>query len=69
MVISDVTTMTIARRVKLYVIIAWITIHFGRNPRNEGGSPTDGSDMNIMNFINMLFLFVIQVWLVTLQIA
>jgi len=35
----------------LFVIIAWITIHSGRNPRNGGSPPRDNSDVNIINFI------------------
>lgn len=47
----------------LFVIIAWIMIHFGRNPRNGGSPPKDSSDVNIMNFIKVASLFVIIVWL------
>lgn len=47
----------------LFVIIAWITIHFGRNPRNGGSPPRDNNDVNIINFINVVSLFVIIVWL------
>jgi len=60
MMISDITTI-VTSGVKLFVISAWITINFGRNASNGGGSPRDSSDMNIMNFINVLSLFVIQV--------
>jgi len=49
----------------LFVIMAWITIHFGRNPRNGGSPPKDNSDVNIMNFISVVSLFVIMVWLIT----
>jgi hypothetical protein len=38
-------------------------IHFGRNPRNGGSPPKDRSDVNIMNFINVVSLFVSIVWL------
>lgn len=38
-------------------------IHFGRNPRNGGSPPRDSSDVNIMNFISVVSLFVIIVWL------
>jgi hypothetical protein len=48
-VINDVTTTTVASGAMLFVIIAWITIHFGRNPRNGGSPPRDNSDVN--NFI------------------
>ena len=48
--ISDVTTTVVASGVILFVIMAWITIHFGRNPRNEGSPPKDNSDINIMNY-------------------
>jgi hypothetical protein len=47
----------------LFVIIAWITIHFGRNPRNGGSPPRDSSEVNIVNFISAASLFVIMVWL------
>jgi hypothetical protein len=48
----------------LFVIMAWITIHFGRKPRNGGSPPRDSSDVNIMNFISVASLFVIRVWLI-----
>lgn len=35
-----------------------MTIHFGRNPRNGGKPPNDSSDVNIMNFISVVSLFV-----------
>ena len=44
--------------------MAWITIHFGRKPRNGGSPPRDSSDMSIMNFISVVSLFVITVWLI-----
>jgi len=47
----------------LFMIIAWIMTHFGRNPRNGGNPPRDSSDVNIMNFIRVASLFVIMVWL------
>jgi hypothetical protein len=53
----------VARGAMLFVIIAWITIHFGRNPRNGGRPPKDSNDVNIMNFISAVSLFVIMVWL------
>ena len=34
--ISDITTTIVAIGAKLFIIIAWITVHFGRNPRNGG---------------------------------
>jgi hypothetical protein len=48
----------------LFVIIAWMTIHFGRNPRNGGSPPRDSSEVNIINFISVVSLFVIMVWLI-----
>jgi len=63
-VISDVTTTTVANGAMLFVIMAWITIHFGRNPRNGGSPPKDNSDVNSMNFISVVSLFVIMVWLI-----
>lgn len=62
--ISDITTTTVASGVKLFVIMAWITIHFGRNPRNGGRPPNDNNDVNIINFISVASLFVIIVWLI-----
>ena len=38
-----VTTTTVASGAMLFVIMAWITIHFGRNPRNGGSPPKDNS--------------------------
>jgi hypothetical protein len=63
-VISDVTTTIVARGAKLFIITAWITIHFGRNPRNGGRPPSDSKDVNIINFISAASLFVIIVWLI-----
>ena len=48
----------------LFVIIAWITINFGRNPRNGGSPPRDNSEVNIINFISVVSLFVIMVLLI-----
>ena len=48
----------------LFVIMAWIKINFGRNPRNGGSPPKDNSDVNTMNFISVVSLFVIMVWLI-----
>ena len=48
----------------MFVIIAWITIHFGRKPRNGGRPSKDRSDVNIMNFISVASLLVIIVWLI-----
>jgi hypothetical protein len=62
-VISDVTTTVVASGAMLFVIMPWITIHFGRNPRNGGSPPKDISDVSIMNFITVISLFVIMVWL------
>ena len=44
--------------------MAWITIHFGRNPRKGGRPPKDSSDVYIMNLIVVISLFVIMVWLI-----
>jgi len=49
-VINDVITTTVAGGTMLFVIMAWITIHFGRNPKNGGSPPKDNSYVNIMNF-------------------
>jgi hypothetical protein len=47
----------------LFIIIAWITNHFSRNPRNGGNPPKDNKDVNIINFISVVSLLVIMVWL------
>jgi hypothetical protein len=57
-VISDVTTMIVASGARLFVVMAWMTINFGRNPRNGGNPLRDNSDVNIMNCINVASLFV-----------
>ena len=45
--------------------MAWITINFGRKPRNGGSPPRDSTNVNIMNFISVTYLFVIIiVWLI-----
>lgn len=62
--ISDVITMIVAMGVILFVIISWITIHLGRNPRKGGNPPRDNNDVNIMNFVSMASLFVKRVWLI-----
>jgi hypothetical protein len=63
-VINDVTTTIVARGALLFVIMAWITIHFGRNPRNGGRTPKDSKYVNIITFISAASLFVIIVWLI-----
>jgi len=44
--------------------MAWIRIHFGRNPRKGGSPPKDSNDVNIMNLIIVISLFVIMIWLI-----
>jgi uncharacterized RDD family membrane protein YckC len=56
-------TMIVAIDIMLLLIIAWMVIHFGRNPRNGGSPPSDSSVMNIMIFAVTFFLFVIITWL------
>jgi hypothetical protein len=34
------------------------------NPRNGGRPPKDNSDVNVINFISVVYLFVIMVWLI-----
>jgi uncharacterized membrane protein YphA (DoxX/SURF4 family) len=63
-VINDVATTIVSSGALLFLIMAWITIHFGRNPKNGGSPPKDNTDVNIMNFITMVSLFVIMVWLI-----
>jgi len=60
-VINDVTTTIVASGDMLFIIMAWIIIHFGRKPRNGGSPPRGSSDVNIMNFISVASLFVIKV--------
>jgi len=45
--------------------MAWITIHFGRNPRKGGSPPKDSNVVYIMNLIVVMSLFVIMVWLMS----
>jgi hypothetical protein len=40
-----------------------MTNHFGMNPVKGGRPPSDNKDVNIMNFMISLSLFVIIVWL------
>ena len=67
--INDVTTTVVSSGVILFVIMAWITIHFGRKPRNGGSPSRESSDVNIMNFISVASLFVIMVWLIMLLLT
>jgi len=60
-VVNDVITTIVASGAILFIIMAWIIIHFGRKPRNGGSPPRDRSDVNIMNFISVASLFVIRV--------
>jgi hypothetical protein len=55
--VNDVTTTIVASGAKLFVIIAWIIIHFGRNPRKGGSPPKDSNAGNTMNLINVVSLF------------
>lgn len=59
--ISDAITIMVATGINSFMVIAWIISHFGRNPRNGGSPPRESSDVNIMNFINLVSLFVIIV--------
>ena len=43
------------------MIVAWIIIHFGMNPRNGGTPPKGSREVNVMNFISVVSLFVIMV--------
>ena len=38
------------------LIIDWITIHFGKNPKNGGNPPREMRDENRRNFIILLFI-------------
>ena len=46
------------------LIIDWITIHFGKNPKNGGNPPRQRRDENSRNFITLLLLFIKNVWLI-----
>lgn len=48
--------------VKLFTIIVWITIHFGRNPIKGGSPPSDKRVVNNMNLMDD-FLFPVITWL------
>jgi hypothetical protein len=63
-VISDVITITVAMGISSFMVIAWTINHFGKNPRNGGSPPKESRDVNIMNFINLVSLFVSMVWLI-----
>jgi len=57
-VINDVTNTIVANAAMLFVIMASITVHFGRNPTNGRSPPKDHSDVIIMNFMDVVCLFV-----------
>lgn len=61
--ISDAITIMIAMGISLFIVIAWMISHFGKNPKNGGSPPKESSDVNIMNFTSLVSLFVIMVWL------
>jgi Trk-type K+ transport system membrane component len=63
-VTSAVTTTIVASGAILFVIMVRITIHFGKNPRNRGTPSKDNNNVNIINFISVVSLFVITVWLI-----
>lgn len=62
--IKDVTTIIVARGARLFIIMAWIIIHFGRNPRKGGSPPRESNEVNIINLVIVMSLFVIMVWLI-----
>jgi len=41
-----------------------MTIHLGRKPRKGGSPPRESNDVNIINFISVVSLFVNIVWLI-----
>lgn len=47
-----------------FIIICWIIIHFGKNPRNGGKPPNDNKVVNIKNFIVDISLPIKNVWLI-----
>ena len=48
---------------KLFMIIVWITAHFGKNPINGGRPPSDNKVVNRINLV-VVFLAVDIVWLI-----
>jgi hypothetical protein len=46
---------------RLFAIISWITIHFGKKPMNGGNPPSDNSVVNRMNF-TVALSFTVIVW-------
>lgn len=54
-------SIVVAMGVMLFVVIACMTISFGRNPRNVGRPPSDSNDLNIGSFLNEVSLFVIEI--------
>jgi hypothetical protein len=60
-VIREVTTIAVIINMRLFAIISWITIHFGRNPMNGGNPPSDSSVVNRMNF-TVALSFMVIVW-------
>jgi len=43
---------------------AWITSHFGKNPKNGGSPPKDIKEKNIENLITGFILVKENVWLI-----
>lgn len=55
-------TITISIKIEFILLIDWITIHLGRNPKNGGRPPNDNKEINILYFINGLSLKNENIW-------
>jgi hypothetical protein len=48
----------------LFIVMYWITIHFGANPKKGGNPPSESKSVNIKNLINGLLFIIKKVWLI-----
>jgi hypothetical protein len=44
------------------LLIDWITIHLGKNPRNGGSPPKDSKEINKLNFTKGFWLKKVNIW-------
>lgn len=44
-------------------VITSIINHLGKNPKKGGRPPKDNKVMNILDFISLLFVYILKVWL------
>lgn len=47
---------------RLFIIIVWMTVHFGKNPMNGGRPPSESRFVNKINLV-VVFPFTDIVWL------